>query len=85
MFDPTLKAHLPIAGVQSGWQAFEERFGIYKRHGQPEVIQVGSLDVEQMMMFMSKGTEEIRVTFDPSGTIAGLGLLKAGAPPPAAL
>ena len=84
MFDPALKAELPVAAIESGWQSYEGLFGAYKGHGQPLLIQVGSLDVEQMPMFMAKGTQEARVTFDSAGGIAGLGLLKAGAPPPAA-
>jgi hypothetical protein len=85
MFEPTLKVQLPVTGIESGWRAYQQRFGSYRGHGLPELIQVGSLDVEQMPMFMSRGTEEARVTFDPGGSIAGLGLLKAGAPPPSAL
>lgn len=84
MFDASLKAQLPVAALQNGWQEYQGQFGSYKGHGNPELIPVGSEDVEQMPMFMAKGTQEARVTFDPTGTIAGLGLLRAGAPPPAA-
>jgi hypothetical protein len=84
MFDATLKAQLSESALANGWQLYQERFGSYRGHGKPELIPVGSLDVEQLPMFMGKGTQEARITFEPDGAIAGLGLLKAGAPLPAA-
>ena len=83
-FDASLQAQLSVAALTNGWQVYQEQFGSYKSHGSPEFIPLGSLDVEQLPMIMAHGTEEARVTYEPNGKIAGLVLLKAGAPPPAA-
>lgn len=88
MFRPSLQAQLSVAALANAWQVFQEQFqeqfGSYKSHGTPELIPVGSLDVEQAPMHMARGTEEARITFQQNGMIAGLYFLKSGAPPPAA-
>ena len=84
MFDASAKAQISVAALANGWQVYQEEFGSYRGHGSPEFIPVGSLDVEQVPMFMAKGTQLARVTYEPDGAIAGLLLLKAGAPPPSA-
>lgn len=84
MFDAQLQAQLSVPALADAWQVFEDQYGSYKSHGSAELIPVGSLDVEQLPMTMARGTEEARVTFEPNGSIAGLVLLRAGAPPPAA-
>jgi hypothetical protein len=83
-FDAQLQAQLSIPALANGWRVYQEQFGTYRSHGTPELIRLGSLDVEQLPMLMAHGTEEARVTFQPNGAIAGLVLLRAGAPPPAA-
>jgi uncharacterized protein YceK len=85
MTDPTVRSKVSVSQIANGWQLYQEKFGSYRSHGSPELIPVGSLDVEQIPMRMAKGTEEARVTFEQNGALVGLQLLKAGAPPPAAL
>jgi hypothetical protein len=84
MFDASLQGQLSVARLANGWAVYQLEFGHYRSHGTPELIPLGSLDVEQLPMVMVHGTEEARVTFEPNGSIAGLVLLKAGAPPPTA-
>lgn len=42
----------------------------------------GELVVERVPITTSQGTGEVRVTYHPDGTIAGLYFLRAGAPQP---
>jgi hypothetical protein len=81
-FDATMHAQLPLAALQTSWTTYEQVLGPYKSHDQSTSVMKGELDVERVPVTMTNGTGEVRVTFHPDGTIAGLFMLKAGAPPP---
>lgn len=82
MEDATLKAALPLPALQKAWTAYQDLLGSYRSHGAPVSVQVGQLDVERVPVTMAHGQGEVRISFQPDGMIAGLYLLKAGAPPP---
>ena len=81
-FDPTLKASLTLPALQQAWTTYQHLLGAYRHHLAPASVRVGHLDVERVPVTMAHGQGEVRVSFNPNGTIAGLYFLKAGAPPP---
>jgi len=81
-FDATMHASLPLAALQNSWTSYQALLGPYARHGAPTSVPKGQLEVERVPTTMAHGQGEIRITFNPDGTTAGLFFLKAGAPPP---
>ncbi|MFN8038723.1 MAG: DUF3887 domain-containing protein [Acidimicrobiales bacterium] len=81
-FDPLLATQLPTPALASAWTSYQQLLGAYQRHDPPVSVAAGGLDVERIMVTMARGAGEVRVTFHQDGTIAGLYLLKAGAPSP---
>lgn len=81
-FDATMRTALPLPALQNSWRTFQEQFGAYRDYGTPTSVMKGQLDVERVPVTMASGAEEVRVTFHPDGTIAGLFFLSANAPPP---
>jgi hypothetical protein len=81
-FDTTMKGQLPVAQLQNNWRTYLELVGSYKSHAAPEQVMKGEIAVERVTITTSSGTGEVRVSYHPDGTIAGLFFLKAGAPPP---
>lgn len=81
-FDPTMKAQLSVSVMGNDWSTYEQLLGPYRRHDEPSSVMKGQLDVERVRVTMANGAGEVRITYHPDGTIAGLYFLKAGAPPP---
>ena len=81
-FDPTMRVALPVASLQNSWTTYQQLLGAYRRHDAPSSVMKGQLDVERVPVTMANASGEIRITFHPDGTIAGLYFLKAGAPAP---
>ena len=81
-FDPTMRAQLPVAVLQNDWVSYEQLLGALQSHGEPSSIMKGQLDVERVPVTMANAKGEVRITFHPDGSIAGLFFLKAGAPAP---
>jgi hypothetical protein len=81
-FDPTLKASLTLPALQHAWTTYQQLLGVYRHHLAPASVRVGQLDVERVPVTMAHGQGEVRISFNPNGTIAGLYFLKAGTPPP---
>ncbi len=78
-FDPLLATQIPTPALASAWTSYQQLLGAYQRHDPPRSVQAGGLDVERIDVTMARGPGEVRVTFHPDGTIAGLYLLQAGA------
>lgn len=81
-FDATMERGLTVDALRNNWRMYEEIVGAYESHGEPERVMKGELVVERVPIATSRGTGEVRVTYRPDGTIAGLYFLKADAPPP---
>jgi len=81
-FDPTMTAAMPPASLENSWKTYQQLLGAYRSHGSPASVMKGQLDVERVPVTMAGGGGEVRITFHPDGTIAGLYFLKAGAPAP---
>lgn len=72
MFDATMKAGLRPALMQLDWQEFQNKYGTYKGFGTPAFTRLGTLYVENVPVVMANGTEDVEVTFESNGMIAGL-------------
>lgn len=81
-FDATVKAQLPESVLAQAWRTYQEVVGNYKNHISVETVRKGALSVERVTIITVRGSGEVRVTYHPDGTIAGLYFLKYGAPPP---
>ena len=68
--------------LKESWDAYQDTFGEYRSHGQPQQVSRGDLTVVSIPLEMSKMPGEFRVTFHPDETIAGLWILKPGVPIP---
>ncbi|MFX0577100.1 DUF3887 domain-containing protein [Nocardia nepalensis] len=79
-FDDAMKKKLSPDGIASGWAAYQKEFGRYQSHGDPQNVTQGDLTVVNVPLTMERAPGEFRVTFHKDATIAGLFLLKAGAP-----
>jgi hypothetical protein len=81
-FDATMKAQLPATQLLNAWRTYQEAEGTYRRHGQPAQVMQGQIAVERVPIATTSGAGEVRVSYHPDGTIAGIYFLKAGAPAP---
>ncbi len=81
-FDATMKGQLPVAIMQNNWGTYLRIVGTYRSHGTPEQVMRGEIAVERVPITTATGTGEVRVSYHPDGTIAGLYFLRAGAPAP---
>ena len=81
-FDQTMKTQLPQAALQNAWTSYQQLLGSYKSHSAPASVMKGQLDVERVPVTMANAKGEVRITFHPDGTVAGLYFLKADAPAP---
>ena len=81
-FDPTMKSQLSVTVMQNNWRTYQELVGTYKSHGVPNEIAQGEIRVERVPITTATGSGEVRVSYHPDGTIAGLFFLRAGAPSP---
>jgi Protein of unknown function (DUF3887) len=82
-FDSTMKEKLSAQALASAWDQYQQQFGTYESHGDPQDVARGNLTVVNIPLKMAKMPGEFRVTFhDGDGTIAGLYLLKSGMPVP---
>jgi len=81
-FDDTMKAGLSVDALATDWVAYQKTYGGYRSHGTATEVLKGQIHVERVPITTANGTGEVRVSYHPDGTIAGLFFLKAGAPPP---
>ncbi len=81
-FDVTMKARLPAAQLLDAWRTYQQTNGTYKSHGTPTEVLRGDIHVERVPITTSTGTGEVRISYHPDGTIAGLFFLNANPPAP---
>jgi hypothetical protein len=77
-FDTSLKKRLSPEVLASGWATYQQRFGNYQSHDDPQDVKRGDLTVVNVPLQMAKMPGEFRTTFHSDGTVSGLWLLKAG-------
>jgi hypothetical protein len=81
-FDSVMKQRLSCQELSSAWAAYQQTFGSYQSHGDPQDVSRGDLTVVNVPLHMALMPGELRVTFHGDGSIAGLYLLRAGIPVP---
>lgn len=79
-FDSQMKQKLTPQDLSSSWTTYQQAYGTYQSHGDPQDVAVGALTVVSIPLQMQTQPGEFRVTFHPDQTVAGLFLLKAGTP-----
>jgi hypothetical protein len=79
-FDPTMSAALPQDALAQAWTTYQQMLGTFQSAGQPTSVMLGALTVEQVPVQLAQGPGEVRVTFHPDGTVAGLYFLQPGLP-----
>lgn len=82
-FDSALRKKLPASKLSANWATYQQQFGTYQSHGNPERVQRGDLTVVNVPLQMQTTPGQFRVSFrDKDGKVAGLWFLKAGEPVP---
>jgi hypothetical protein len=71
-FDPAMLKAAQAAPLQKGWAACQDAMGRYRGHGAPAFARKGRFDLEQVPVTWAKGPGAVIITFNPTGTIAGL-------------
>jgi uncharacterized protein DUF3887 len=81
-FDPTMQQKLPAAALGQAWTAYQQQFGPYQSHGDPQDVMRGDITVVNVPLQMEREPGQFRLSVHPNGTIAGLFLLKQDVPVP---
>ena len=77
-FDPGMIQAAQELPLPKAWADCQDALGTYRSHGAPTSARAGPFDNEQVPVTWANGPGVVIVTFDPSGTIAGL---HCGRPP----
>ena len=86
-FDSLLKQTLPPEALASSWAKYQQSFGNYQSHGNPQDTSAGGFPIVNIPLQMERKPGEFRVVFDrmisdPDATVSELDFLEAGAPVP---
>ncbi|MGW7328159.1 DUF3887 domain-containing protein [Streptomyces sp. NPDC054840] len=79
-FDATMRELLPPDALAGAWETYQDKFGPYQSHGDPQHVAFGEFTVANMPLRMEHQPGEFRVTFHKDGSIAGLLFLETGVP-----
>ena len=79
-FDKQMRQTEPAPKLASDWAAYQQEFGNYQSHGDPQQVQIADLTVVNIPLQMQQAPGQYRVSFKADGTVAGLAFLKAGVP-----
>ena len=78
-FDAAMTAGLSTEMMRTNWGKFQSDFGKYTGYRHPQRVMDGILVVERVFITTSTGRGgEVRVTYHPSGKVAGLSFLRPG-------
>ncbi|MBC2644229.1 MULTISPECIES: DUF3887 domain-containing protein [unclassified Rhodococcus (in: high G+C Gram-positive bacteria)] len=81
-FDDVMHQNLPPDLLESSWSTYQEQFGSYQSHTDPQDTARGQITVVSVPLQMEYAPGEFRVSFHPNETIAGLYFLQTGVPIP---
>lgn len=81
-FDESVRQEASPEFLAKSWKDYQETFGRYQSHGDPEQVETGSGVVVNVPLRMAKQPGEFRVTFNEDGRLMGLYFLRAGVPVP---
>jgi hypothetical protein len=81
-FDPNMAKNMNDVQLAQTWHAYQARYGTYESRGEPKEIDRGTITIEQVPVQLSKEKGEVRISYHPDLTVAGLYMLEAGEPLP---
>jgi Protein of unknown function (DUF3887) len=82
-FNAEMQQKLSAQALSQAWTQYQQLYGAYQSHGNPQHVQKGHLVVEDVPLQMQNGPGLFRATFgDQDGKVAGIWFLKPGAPAP---
>jgi hypothetical protein len=82
-FDSALLKKEPASKLSADWATYQQQFGTYQSHGDPDSVQRRDLTVVNVPLQMQQTPGQLRVSFgDKYGKVVGLWFLKAGTPVP---
>lgn len=81
-FDETLRLMASPELLARSWQDYQEQFGPYLSHGEPQQVSSVQGIVVNVPLRMTKQPGEFRVTFNETGHLTGLYFLRTGIPVP---
>ncbi|WP_371619173.1 DUF3887 domain-containing protein [Streptomyces sp. NBC_00454] len=81
-FDETLRLMASPELLARSWQDYQEQFGPYLSHGDPQQVASAQGIVVNVPLRMTKKPGEFRVTFNEAGHLTGLYFLRTGIPVP---
>ena len=81
-FDATMSSQLTADDLALAWKTYQDLLGSFQSAGQPTSVMRGDITVEQVPVQLAQSPGEVRVSFNPDGTIAGLFFLRPGVPVP---
>jgi hypothetical protein len=79
-FDPPMQQGLTPDALGSDWATYQQQFGPYQSHEDPQQVQRVDLIVVDIPLDMQLQPGDLRVAFHNGGTVAGLWLLRPGVP-----
>ncbi|MET9322756.1 DUF3887 domain-containing protein [Streptomyces sp. NPDC003038] len=81
-FDEAIRQQASPEFLAKSWKDYQETFGRYQSHGDPQQVVSSSGIVVNVPLRMAKQPGEFRVTFNEDGRILGLHFLRTGVPVP---
>lgn len=81
-FDETLRHQASPETLAQSWKDYQEQFGSYRSHGDPQQVTSVHGSVVNVPLRMEKGAGDFRVTFNEGGHLVGLYFLRTGIPIP---
>ena len=82
-FDSEMQQKLTPPVIAAMWAAYQNHFGNYQSHSDPQDVPVGDFAVVRIPLQMQRSPGEFRVSFNNTdGAVAGLFVLKPGLPVP---
>ncbi|MCJ0869471.1 DUF3887 domain-containing protein [Streptomyces sp. AP-93] len=81
-FDETLRHQASPEALAQSWKDYQEQFGPYRSHGDPQQVTSVHGSVVNVPLHMENGTGDFRVTINEGGHLIGLYFLRAGIPIP---
>lgn len=81
-FDETLRHQATPEALAQSWKDYQEQFGPYRSHGDPQQVTSVHGSVVTVPLQMENGAGDFRVTFNEGGHLIGLYFLRTGVPVP---
>jgi hypothetical protein len=79
-FNSNMVRALSEPRLRDGWRRILELYGSFRSMGAPTVVERAMFTVVRIPLTMARGNAEARITFDQTGAIAGLYILRPGTP-----